>query len=144
VRRLKLAAVVCAACAVLIALVVVGVSAAASPRCDFRVTGPQTRPDQTLLSKASFHCVLAYPGARASVAIQRRVNGHWMTVGQTRKVIDIAPGRSYTVRTKVPCKASTTFTGVKIRTFFTLKTHTFRFVLPTQADPALCRFTSAA
>lgn len=67
-----------------------------------------------------------------------------MTVGQTRTTIDIAPNRTYTVSTKVPCKASSTFTGVKIRTFFALKADSFRFALPTQADPALCRFESTA
>jgi hypothetical protein len=139
---LRSGAIVLGVAALLTPLLAAGGSTADTPRCFFKVTGPQTRPDQTLLSKATFHCVVTYPGARARVAVQRQVKGHWMTVGQTRTTIDIVPGRSYTVSTKVPCKASTTFTGVKIRTFFALKTHSGRFVLPSQADPALCRFNS--
>jgi hypothetical protein len=133
---------------VLALLVSTGESAADSPRCDFQVTGPyQTdtpyrHSSAVVVSKASFHCVAAYPGARARVALQRRVNGQWTTLGQTRQTIDIARGRHYTVRTKVGCQASSTFTGEKIRTFFALKTHSGRFELPSAADPSLCRFKS--
>ena len=130
----------CGVCAV--ALAIASGSAADGFRCYFKVFGPQTRPDNTLVSKASYRCVRDYPGSRARVAVQRRLSGRWMTVGQTRKTIDIAAGKHYTIVASVPCQASTNFTGVKIRTYFTLKGKTFRFVLPSLADPALCTFNS--
>lgn len=141
VARWKLLGALCTACA-LTSLIAAAVSAGDSPRCAFKVVGPRTRPNQTLLSEASFHCTRAYTGAQARVAVQKQVKGHWRTVGQTKQTIDVAIGKSYTVTASVPCKATTNFTGVKIRTFFSLKASTFHFVLPSRADPALCRFES--
>ena len=140
-RRWRLAPL-WAAGAVLTLLAVAG-SATGTPRCEFRVYGP-IEHNGTLFSKATFHCAVSYQGARARVAIQKRVQGHWMTVGQTRRTIGIVAARHYTVSTAVPCKPSNTFTGVKVRTYFTLKTSSGRVVLPSQADPALCRFDSGS
>jgi ketosteroid isomerase-like protein len=142
--RMKVAGRWCAACVVLIPLLAASSSAAGTPRCEFRVYGPIEHPNGTLYSKATFHCAVNYRGARARVAIQRRVGGQWVTVGQTRRTVNVAQGHHYTVSTAVPCKASNTFTGVKVRTYFTLKTSSGRVVLPSQADPALCRFQSTS
>lgn len=144
VRASRLAGQVWAVCAVLFLLLAAGGSAAPSPHCAFKVTGPQTRPDNTLVSNASFRCVRAYRWALAKVAVQERRDGQWVTAGQQLTAIEVARGKSYTVIVKVPCKASTGFTGVKIRTLFVLRTSSWRFVLPTQADPALCTFNSAS
>lgn len=148
VRVVKKLGLLWVVCAVVAPLAAARGSRADSPRCDFKVTGPfQTdRPYQrstaTVVSKGSFRCVAAYPGTQVRVALQQRVNGHWTTLGQTRTTIDVASGRRYTVRTKVGCRASSTFTGAKIRTFFTVKTHSGRVVLPSAPERSLCRFHS--
>ena len=140
-RERRRTALWCNAGAVVTAALVVGGSAAAStPRCFWKVSGPQTRPG-ILVSKADFHCDVAYPGTHTRVAIQRRVKGRWETVGQTRQTIDVAAGQNYTVTTSVPCRATLGFTGVMIRTFFAFRFNSSRFVLPSAPENALCRFT---
>lgn len=126
--------------AVLTALLAAGGTAvAAVPRCDYKVSGPQTL-GSSLVSRASFRCVTSYPGAHFRVVLQRRVKGHWTTLAQTRSTETVVSGQKYALRASVPCHAALGFTGVMIRTLFALRTHSGRFLLATPADNSLCTF----
>jgi hypothetical protein len=139
-----MAALGCAACAVLTAVLLPGASAGASgPRCFFKVYGPLTQPDNTLLSKGTFRCSVGYRAAGVSVAVQRRVQGRWTTVAAVHRTMNVAAGRSYTVSVSVPCRAALGPTGVTTRTFFDVATHSGRLVLPSAGGPTLCTLGQA-
>ena len=131
-------------CAVLAGVVLAAGSAAdATPRCNWKVYGPQTRSkgrSTVLVAKASFYCSVPYRGARVTVAIQKRVHGHWRYVAETHKTTDVSAGHTFIVRASVPCQPTLGFTGVMIRTFSAASTRAGRIKLASAPENALCRF----
>lgn len=138
-RRSSLIVCVASALAVL-AVAAGGEVAGAAPRCFVKVVGP-FQGSSGLVSRGVFRCSTSYRAAKVRVVLQRRVKGHWKKLTQVHRTMDIAAGRTYSVRTKhFPCHATNHFTRTRIRTFFKLATRDGSAEIPSAGDRALCTF----